>query len=262
MVSVTPIDTPAGGDPGKVLLLRDVTALKEVDRLKSEFISTASHELRGPLTSVAMSVTLLRESVGERLGDKERGLLSAAEEELQRLRALVNDLLDLSRLESGRLTLAQVALSPTAIVERAVELLRGQADRAGIELRMVLPATLPDVRVDAARITWVLTNLLGNAIRYAGDGGHVDVAATLAGRHVHVSVKDTGPGIPPEDQGRVFERFVRVGPTGDAGGTGLGLAICKEIVRAHGGTIWVESAPGRGSTFTFTLPSVEQGGMS
>jgi NtrC-family two-component system sensor histidine kinase KinB len=258
-VSVTPVEPPRGGEPGKVLLLRDVTRFEQLDRLKSDFVSTASHELRGPLTSVAMSVSLLRESAGPRLDPKEQSLVSAAEEDLARLRALVNDLLDLSRIESGRVELSFLPMSPTAIIERIVEIFGPQARQSGIELRSAFPDELPEVRVDATKITWVLSNLVSNALRYTSEGGSIEIAAARAGRHVHVSVKDSGVGIPPEAQGRVFDKFVRVGPDKAEGGTGLGLAICKEVVRAHGGTIWVESEPGKGSTFTFTIPIVTKG---
>jgi len=258
-VSVTTIAPLRGGEPGKVLLLRDVTRFEQLDRLKSDFVSTASHELRGPLTSVAMSVSLLRESAGPRLDPKEQSLVAAAEEDLARLRALVNDLLDLSRIESGRVELSFMPISPTAIIERIVEIFEPQARQAGIELRSTFPDQLPEVRVDATKVTWVLSNLVSNALRYTSEGGFIEIAAAPAGRHVHVSVKDSGVGIPPEVQGRVFDKFVRVGPDKAEGGTGLGLAICKEIVRAHGGTIWVESEPGKGSTFTFTIPMATKG---
>jgi NtrC-family two-component system sensor histidine kinase KinB len=258
-VSITTITPPRGGEPGKVLLLRDVTRFEQLDRLKSDFVSTASHELRGPLTSVAMSVSLLRESAGPRLDPKEQSLVAAAEEDIARLRALVSDLLDLSRIESGRVELSFVPMSPTAIIERIVEIFEPQARQVGIELRSIFPDELPEVRVDATKITWVLSNLVGNALRYTSEGGFIEIAASPAGGHVHVSVKDSGVGIPPEVQGRVFDKFVRVGPDKAEGGTGLGLAICKEIVRAHGGTIWVESEPGKGSTFTFTIPTVTKG---
>jgi NtrC-family two-component system sensor histidine kinase KinB len=258
-VSVTPIESPRGGSPGKVLLLRDVTRFEQLDRLKSDFVSTASHELRGPLTSVAMSVSLLRESVGPRLDPKERSLVAAAEEDIARLRALVQDLLDLSRIESGRVELSFVPMAPSAVIERVVGIFEPQARQAKIELRSTFPDTLPEVRVDATKITWVLSNLVSNALRYTSAGGFIAIAAVPAGRHVHVSVTDSGVGIPREAQGRVFDKFVRVGPDRAEGGTGLGLAICKEIVRAHGGSIWVESEPGKGSTFTFTIPAVAQG---
>lgn len=268
-VSVTTIASPRaselatperGVNPGKVVLLRDVTRFEQLDRLKSDFVSTASHELRGPLTSVAMSVALLRESAG--LDPKEQSLVAAAEEDLARLRALVSDLLDLSRIESGRLELSLMPMSFTPIIERIVEIFAPQARQAGIELRSTFPDELPEVRVDATKITWALSNLVSNALRYTSDGGLIEIAAAPAGRHVHVSVRDSGVGIPPEVQGRVFDKFVRVGPDKAEGGTGLGLAICKEIVRAHGGTIWVESEPGQGSSFTFTIPLVTKGEQS
>jgi two-component system, NtrC family, sensor histidine kinase KinB len=244
-----------------VLLLRDVTRLKELDRLKSDFVSTASHELRGPLTSIAMAVSLLRESAEKNLDARQRRLLGAAEEDLARLRALVSDLLDLSRIESGRVELSFAPLSPSAMIEQVAVLFASQAQRAGVALTTGCPDGLPEVRVDATKIAWVLGNLVANALRYTSPGGKIDISAVHAGRHVHLAVRDDGVGIAPEDHGRIFDKFVRVGPDkGEQAGTGLGLAICKEIVRAHGGTIWVESEPGKGSTFTFTLPTVEQGG--
>jgi NtrC-family two-component system sensor histidine kinase KinB len=260
MVSVTPVESPLGGNPGQVVLLKDVTRLKELDRLKSDFVSTASHELRGPLTSIAMAVSLLRESAETHLDAKQQKLLAAAEEELARLRALVNDLLDLSRIESGRLELSFAPMSPSAIILPIVETFASRARAAGVELLATCPDGLPDVRVDATKVAWVLSNLVGNALRYTSAGGKIGISAVQAGRQVHVSVKDDGVGIAPEDRGRIFDKFVRVGPDkAQQAGTGLGLAICKEIVRAHGGTIWVESELGEGSTFTFTLPTVRQG---
>ncbi|MFO7686522.1 MAG: HAMP domain-containing sensor histidine kinase, partial [Desulfobacterales bacterium] len=130
---------------------------------------------------------------------------------------------------------------------------KSQMEMKEVSLTSDLPVYMPKVRADANKITWVLTNLISNALRYVSKGGHIGLLAHRIGPHVHLSVRDDGPGIPPEYQTKIFQKFVQVKGQ-EAGGTGLGLAICKEIVRAHGGAIWVESSAGQGSTFTFTLP--------
>jgi NtrC-family two-component system sensor histidine kinase KinB len=222
--------------------------------MKSEFVMVASHQLRTPLTSVAMGVSLLQETAAQKLTDKERELLGVAGEELERIRALVNDLLDLSKIEAGKMELAFDRVPVRLLFERAIAALEVQAHEKEVELRSALPQGLPEVRADATKVTWILTNLIANALRYTERSGSVQLMAEKVGSQVHLSVTDTGKGIPYEYQSRIFDKFVQVNGDGSGGGTGLGLAICREMVRAHGGTIWVESAPGKGSTFTFTLP--------
>jgi NtrC-family two-component system sensor histidine kinase KinB len=255
--SITPVHAKTGRMVGVVLLLRDVTKLRELDRLKSEFVMAASHELRTPLTTITMSVNLLEETAREKLTDKERTLLAAAREELERIKALVNDLLDLSKIEAGKMELAFERVPVGLLLEKAIAALRVQADEKGIALTSAIPEGLPQVRADANKVTWVLTNLIANALRYTRRGGSVRLTAEKAGPQVHLSVTDTGAGIPYEYQSRVFDKFAQFKGRDSTQGTGLGLAICKEVVRAHGGTIWVESEPGKGSTFTFTLPIAE-----
>jgi NtrC-family two-component system sensor histidine kinase KinB len=238
---------------GIVLLLRDVTRLKEVDQLKSEFVMAASHELRTPLTSLGMSVDLLQEHVASTLAEKDRELLQAAHEEVHRMKALVNDLLDLSRMEAGRIGLELETVSVQTLFDEVRGVFKSQLDIKAIALTSALMENPPKIHVDANKITWVLTNLVSNALRYVNPGGHIQLSAVRIGPNVHLSVRDDGPGIPPEYQTRIFQKFIQVKGR-ETGGTGLGLAICKEIVRAHGGAIWVESSPDHGSTFTFTLP--------
>lgn len=201
-----------------------------------------------------MSVALLKEGAADKLDDKQRQLLDAAVEELARLKSLIGDLLDLSKIEAGHLELAFERIPPAVLAEKAVAVFTAQAQQRKIEIKADVPDGLPDVRVDANKITWVLTNLISNALRYVDDGGHIGVSASGGGKWVHFSVSDDGEGIPRELQSRIFEKFVQVKSEKSVGGSGLGLAICREIVRAHGGTIWVDSEPGRGSTFTFTVP--------
>ena len=254
LFSITPVKTEAGSMMGVVMLLRDVTTLKELDRLKSEFVMTASHELRTPLTSMGMSIDLLREGAVDKLNDKEQQLLSAAHDEMQRLKVLINNLLDLSKIEAGKIEMEFDCVPVNLLFEKAVSPLIGQANDKEVELSFAVPEGLPQVKADANKITWVLTNLVSNALRYTDSGGHVRLFAEHFGSQIHTSVSDDGAGIPYEYQTKIFEKFVQVKSDRPGGGSGLGLAICREIVRAHGGSIWVDSIPGEGSTFTFTLP--------
>jgi len=253
-VSAAPMQTPAGAVQGVVLVLRDITRLRELDRLKSEFVMTASHELRTPLTSINLAVNLLRESAGARLTDQERSLLEACHQDVQRLRALVNDLLDLSKIEAGKVDLAFEAVQPYFLCTQALSIIRPQAESKGIALALEVPEDLPQVTADPNKITWVLVNLLANSVRYTRAGGHIKLTGERVGNQVHLSVIDDGEGIPPEIQPRIFDKFVHGKPSDGDHGSGLGLAISKDLIRAHRGAIWVDSTPGQGSTFTFTLP--------
>jgi NtrC-family two-component system sensor histidine kinase KinB len=240
---------------GIVLLLKDITRLKQVEQLKSDFVMAASHELRTPLTSLGMSVDLLLEHAAHNLAEKERELLLAAHEEVHRMKSLVGELLDLSRIEAGRIEMEFENVPVATFFEHMQTVFKSQMELKEVGFAAEVQGDLPLVRADANKIAWVLSNLISNALRYVNRGGHVMLRAQQAGAHVQLSVRDDGMGIPEEYQTRIFHKFVQVKGQ-EAGGSGLGLAICKEIVRAHGGTIWVESIPGKGSTFTFTLPAV------
>lgn len=252
--SVVPVQVDTGPALSAVLLFRDVTRLRELDRLKSEFVMTASHELRTPLTSIGMSVDMLLEKAGPGLAPRDRELLAIAQDDVRRLKALVGELLDLSRIEAGRLELEIGRVDSARLFSMAASILAPQAEKAGIDLSFPDAAALPPVLADSNKIAWVLVNLVGNALRHTPAGGSVRVSALAAGKYAHIAVADTGEGIPQEQQSRIFEKFVQIKSDRTADGSGLGLAICREMVRAHGGAIWVESEPGRGSTFTFTLP--------
>ncbi|MFZ2147893.1 MAG: ATP-binding protein [Sedimentisphaerales bacterium] len=254
LFSVTPILAGEEAVISMVLLLRDITRLKELDRLKSEFVMAASHELKTPLTSVGMSISLLKEKLIDKLDSEESELINAADEEVQRLKALVNDLLDISRIEAGKMPIDFDSVSVELIFEKAVGVLKNQADEKNIELSYNLPGDLPPIEADVNKITWVLTNLISNSLRYTDANGYIRLSAEQAGSQIYISVADNGAGIPYEYQSRIFDKFVQIKTEKTLGGSGLGLAICKEIVRAHGGTIWVDSQPGEGSTFTFTIP--------
>lgn len=252
--SITPVEPSAGNRIGVVVVLRDVTRLRELDRLKSEFVMTASHELRTPLTSIEMSVNLLQERAGDKLDPSEQELLGVAQEEIVRLKHLVGELLDLTKIESGKIEMQVTETAPQLLLESAVEPFRAQAEQRGVELLLDVAEGLPDIQCDPNKITWVITNLVGNALRYTESGGHIWVSAGKAGRWVNLYVRDDGAGIPYDKQAAIFGKFVQVEESGPTGGAGLGLAISKEIVRAHRGHIWVESEPGKGSLFTITLP--------
>jgi len=251
---ISPIYSETNAMLGVVLHLRDVTRLKELDRLKSEFVMTASHELRTPLTSIGMGIELLRESAAGKLSPEEQRLLGAAHEEIQRLKSLVNDLLTLSKIESGRIEMEFERTSLPALFDKVVADMRIQAERKAVELSWQAPESLPPVKADAHKIAWVLTNLVANALNFTAAGGYIRLSAERIGSLAYVSVKDNGAGIPIEYQSRIFDKFVQVGDQKGGATSGLGLAICREIIRAHGGTIWVDSTPQEGSTFTFTIP--------
>jgi NtrC-family two-component system sensor histidine kinase KinB len=215
----------------------------------------ASHELKNPLTGLAMSISLLKEADLSSLAERDRQLVYNAEDDLQRLKRMVDDLLDFSRIESGRLVMEMEEAELGLVIDRAVEAMQGQAASSEVALSGEYPEDLPKVLADANKILLVLTNLIQNAFRYTSARGFIRITARRAGNNVEVSVQDNGAGIPYEDQARVFDKFFQVrGATERRGSLRLGLAICKEIVKAHGGTIWVDSTPGEGSTFSLTLP--------
>lgn len=251
---VNPVRSPSGEMLAAILLLRDVTDLQELNRLKSDFVATASHELKTPLTSIGMSVRLLHERHEADFDSRDRELLEAAVEDVDRLRDLVNDLLDLSKIESGRMEMERAAVPVPLISKKAVGLLKTQAAEKDISFDVDVPDELPDVKADLNKVTWVLTNLLSNALRYSEPGSPIQIEARPIGGSVHISVEDHGAGIPYEYQSKIFDKFVQVDGSQAPDGSGLGLAIAQEIIHAHGGRIWVDSTPGEGSTFTFTLP--------
>ncbi|MBE9048137.1 HAMP domain-containing protein [Pleurocapsales cyanobacterium LEGE 10410] len=252
--AITPVVSQTEEVIGAILLLQNVTKLKELDNLKSEFVATASHELRTPLTGMAMSLNLLAETTEDKLSESESELLDTAVEDVERLRELVNDLLDLSKIESGKIDLDFVEVEVNFLLDKAISALNIQAEQK--EVTLIKQSLSQDIKtkVDANKIIWVLTNLIANALRYSDPGKEIKVGATSRNNWVEIYVTDYGTGIPLEYQNKIFDKFVQVETEKDVGGSGLGLAICKEMVQAHGGRIWVDSTVGQGSTFTFTVP--------
>ena len=253
--AITPVVTAAEEVVGAILLLQDVTKLKELDNLKSEFVATASHELRTPLTGMAMSLNLLVETTEGKLSESESELLDTAVEDVERLRGLVNDLLDLSKIESGKLSLDFVDVKVNFLLDKAVSALEIQGQQNQVALVREFLSEDIAIKADANKVIWVLTNLIANALRYSDPGGEIKIGARGRNSWVEIYVADRGAGIPLEYQSKIFDKFVQVETAKDIGGSGLGLAICKEMVQAHGGRIWVDSTVGEGSTFTFTIPT-------
>jgi signal transduction histidine kinase len=230
--------------------------LEAASRHKSEFLANMSHELRTPLNAViGFSEVLLQRMFGA-LNDKQDEYLKDIYASGQHLLSLINDILDLSKIEAGRMELAPAPFHLPTALENAVTLVRERAGRHGIALQLDIDPQLGEVVGDERKIKQVLLNLLSNAVKFTPERGRISLKAGQRDGAVEISVTDTGVGIAPEDQAAIFEEFRQVGSdeTRKQEGTGLGLTLAKKFVELHGGRIWVESEVGRGSTFTFTLP--------
>jgi PAS domain S-box-containing protein len=238
---------------GAVTLLEDITHLSEISRLKSEFIAAASHELRTPLTSLQMGVHLLLEGSLGPMTERQQRVVQVCSDDATRLDRLMRELLDLSRIESGDTAPVRTSVPASTLAIDAVQAVRVQAEARGVHLNIDVPPELPGVFADRQQIQRVIINLLTNAIRATPAGGTISVHGVRRGGEVAFSITDTGAGIPREYLSRIFEPFVQV-PNAPQGGSGLGLTIARRIVEAHGGRLTVQSEPGRGSTFTFTVP--------
>ena len=252
----TPTRDLLGAPVGVTVTLRDVTREREIDSMKTEFVSTVSHELRTPLASIKGSLHLLLSDGNLVLDETQRHLVDISLKNTDRLIRLINNILDISKIEAGHIHLDLDLHHPEDFVGLAVEGIQGFADSRGIVIVQEVAAGLPALRVDFDRMVQVVTNLLSNAIKFSPEKGRVAVGARLAGDEVEISVRDHGRGIAPEDASRLFQKFQQLerGGSGRLGGTGLGLAICRGIVEEHGGGIAVESRPGEGATFTVRLP--------
>jgi len=244
--------------------------LKEIDEMKNNFISHVSHELRTPLTSINEASDLLLDRVGGEITSRQEHLLQIIKQCTQRLIKMVNNLLDLSKMEAGMMNYEFVRASINQIIRHSLEEINLLATKKNIRLEVQIEDNLPLVKMDVEKMQEVMDNLLSNAIKFTPEGGTVRIEAHLVRKkdtppgsqealeasHLQVSVSDTGPGIPPEYQALIFEKFqgINTGQTAEGRGTGLGLSIASHIVKAHGGKIWVESTAGQGSTFSFCLP--------
>jgi PAS domain S-box-containing protein len=254
-ISFAPVRGSRGEGTGTVAVFRDFTREAELDRMKSDFVSIASHELRTPLTSIRGYLDLLLMGGPGSVNEQQRNFLQVARDNTRRLHELVNDLLDISRIESGRIELNVQVVSLPKLIHQAAEFLQNQFDERGLYLKLNVPDDVPQLFGDADRITQIITNLLSNAYKYTPEGG-ATVNVSQDKRFIRIDVVDTGVGISEEDQEKLFTRFFRAGDeyVREQSGTGLGLSITKSLVEIHGGQIWVESEPGAGTTFSFTLP--------
>jgi len=230
--------------------------LKEVDTMKSDFLSIMSHELRTPLTSIQEGTNLLLEGVGGTITTKQKRLLNIIAEEDKRLISLVNSLLDLSKMEAGMMTYVLAEGDIIPLIRKAIFEIEPLAQSKAIRFEERLTNHIRVEKMDGERISQLLRNLLSNAVNFTPKGGIITISSEQSNGWVHVSITDTGPGIPAEEVDRIFDKY-RQARNPDANqkrGTGLGLAIVKHIIMAHGGKVWVDSEPGNGSTFTFALP--------
>ena len=253
-VVVTPFLKRAGR--GYLVMVQDLTQVRRLQTVRQDFISNVSHELRTPLASLRALVETLRDSA---LDDPPAAgrFLDRMEVEVDALTQMVEELLELSRIESGQVPLRLNPVLPSAATLPAIDRLRPQAERNQVTIEVDVPRDLPLVLIDAGRIHQVVTNIVHNAIKFTPPGGSIHIAARADDEFVTFMVRDTGIGISTHDRPRIFERFFKTDRSRAVGGTGLGLAIAKHLVQAHGGAIWVESVEGKGSTFSFTLPLAE-----
>src|SRR4030043_443307 len=251
-----------GESIGVVTLLQDITKLKEIDELKSEFISSVSHELRTPITSVIMATELLEKEIPGKVNKKQKEMLEIILEDGNRLKNLINDILDLSRLESRKVELELEPNNLSRIADSAIKMFEIQIKDQQIDIIKTIDEKLPLVMADFGRISQVFANLISNSINYKNEDKKlvIRINAYKKDDEIIVSIADNGRGISEEDQKRIFERFVRIKSAeslDSESGSGLGLAISKSIIKNHGGDIWVESQLMKGSTFYFTLNTVE-----
>jgi two-component system phosphate regulon sensor histidine kinase PhoR len=249
---------PVGG--GTLVMLEDVTELRRLEQIRSEFIDNVSHELRTPLSTVLLlAETLARDAEGADVPPRMKERIAKVEVETGHLVQMVNELLDLARIEGGSQLRLEDDVSVGPLAEASVERLRLFAERQGVTLVTDIEPDLPTVRGNEERLGQVVVNLVHNAVKFSPDGGEVRVTVRLEDGQVRVAVTDHGIGISSADQARIFERFYKADRARvRGGGTGLGLSIARHVVEGHGGRIWVESAEGRGSTFSFAVP-ISQG---
>lgn len=254
-ITITPTGEEVGKPAGQVIVLRNVTEYKELDFAKTNFIATVSHEFKTPISSIKMSLQLLsNEQIGT-LNPEQNKLVESIREDANRLLKITGELLNVTQVESGKLQLSLQPSDPQKIVQEAIDATRQQADQKQVTLRLNCPKTVPDIQADSEKTTWVLTNLISNAIRYSYDNATVVLSIEQHKNTVQFSVQDSGQGIDPQFKDKIFDRYFRI-PGSHNEGTGLGLAISKEFIVAQGGSIEVESELGVGSTFTITLPII------
>ncbi len=240
---------------GAMLVFHDITELRRLERVRQDFVANVSHELRTPIASIkGYAETLLEGALEDK--DNAQDFVRIIYQDAERLASLINDLLDLSKIESGKMNMNFTAQEAAGLIKKAVMIIEPQARAKSIILKTDIPQPSPEIIADEPRFSQVMINLLDNAIKYSPEGGAITIRAKRVDNNLEISISDTGIGIAEDDLPRIFERFYRVDKarSRELGGTGLGLSIVKHIVNAHGGQVWVTSELGRGSTFSFTMP--------
>jgi two-component system, NtrC family, sensor histidine kinase KinB len=237
---------------GIVIVLKNITSFKELDTAKTNFIATISHELKTPLASSDFSLKLLEDERVGGLSAEQKELVNSLKDDNQRMLRILSELLDLSQVESGKIRLDMEPVQPRLLIEKAMASVRNVAKDKNITINTDIPGSIPVVHADADKTAWVLNNFLTNAIRYAPGNSQVNISVSEVDGKICFTVRDSGKGIEAQYKEKIFDRYFKVPGTSE--GTGLGLAICKEFIEAQGGKIWVDSEPGKGSTFAFSLP--------
>ncbi len=255
-VHVDPVRNTEGTVIGAACLFHDVTSISAMDKIRADFLSMVSHELKAPLSSLLMQISVVLDGLAGEINPKQTGLLAKAKDKTKGMITLVNDILDYRRMEEGKSIQKIESLDLGEILQRTVELMRLSAEEKGIAMKCEIEEELPLFNGDRGGIEVIFVNLLSNAIKYTPKGGNVNAALKRAGKDVQFKVVDSGIGIPPEDIDRIFEKFYRIKTeqTRSISGSGLGLSIVKGIVDAHNGSIHVESKLGEGTTFLVSLP--------
>jgi signal transduction histidine kinase len=253
-----PIHGPEREVLGSVTVFHDVTRFKQLDEMKSNFVHMVSHELRSPLASIKQQITVILDGLAGDLTEKQRGLLGRSEDKIQNLLELINDLLDVAKIESGHGMEQQVAMQLEDVLRETMGLIGERAANQRVELRLDVNSGLPLIQADPRSMEEVFTNLVSNAVNYSPEGGMVTVSAVPHGNYLEVLVSDTGIGIDAEELPKIFDKFYRVKhpKTRQVIGTGLGLSIVKGIIESHRGSVEVESEPGKGTTFRVLLPTI------
>jgi signal transduction histidine kinase len=251
-----PVRNDVGETMGSVTVLQDISHLKELDKMKSEFIAMVTHELRAPIAAVEQQLTVILNKMAGEVTEKQEQLLSRAKERTRGLLDLIKDLLDLSKIEAGKMVQYKEPLFLQEVIQRVVDLMRVEAENKKIDLEFSAPSKVSLILADRNSMEGIFTNLISNAIKYTPEGGKVWVTLGEEGGFVKATVSDTGIGIKKTDLSRIFDKFYRVKTTETRQivGTGLGLSIVKSIVDAHLGSISVESEEGGGTTFTVLFP--------
>ncbi len=263
------VEDPNGNTVGMVTTLNDITRQREVEKIKAEFLANVSHELRTPLVAIQKSIAMILDKTAGEISPTQQQFISIADRNSKRLTLLINDLLDLAKLEARRMQLKRQLAGLDQVISEAVTSLEQWAKTKSVSIETDISAGLPLISADPNRLVQVLVNLIGNAIKFTPANGKITVSCSPSadGSSLEVRVKDTGVGIPKDDLNKIFDKFYQTKerPVSDISGTGIGLAIVKEIVELHGGKVWAESEPGSGAVFIFTMPlavpeETQQGG--